>query len=282
MKLIQDIKELQAQLGEWRAEGDHVALVPTMGNLHVGHMSLVELAREHAERVVVTVFVNPTQFSEIEDFDDYPRTLERDTRRLKQGGADVLLAPDVDMMYPFGIEQCTVVSVPYLSEILCGSIRPGHFAGVTSVVARFFSIVQPDIAVFGQKDFQQQLIIRRMAADLSLPIKIITAPIVRDDDGLAMSSRNSYLSDDERAVAPKLYETLKTLGEQLQAGERNYDELEKGAYAALAMVGFAPDYVAVRRAEDLSNPDRDCDEIVVLAAATLGVTRLIDNVVVTI
>lgn len=282
MQLIQDKQELQAQLSEWRVAGEHIALVPTMGNLHVGHVSLVDLAREHAERVVVTVFVNPTQFGEHEDFEGYPRTLERDTRRLRQIGADILFAPEVDTVYPFGIEHATLVSVPYLSENFCGSIRPGHFDGVTTVVARFFSLVQPAIAVFGQKDYQQQLVIRRMTEDLSLPIKIITAPTVREDDGLAMSSRNSYLSDEQRAVAPKLFETLKAIGDQLQAGQRNYDDLEGDASVALEAAGFVPDYVAIRRAEDLSMPDRDCDEIVVLAAATLGVARLIDNIVVTI
>jgi len=282
MQVIESKQELQEQLDEWRADGEHIALVPTMGNLHAGHVSLVEAAREHAERVVVSVFVNPTQFGEGEDFDEYPRTLERDTRRLRQINADVLFAPDVDTVYPFGIESATVVSVPVLTDEFCGSFRPGHFDGVTTVVARLFALVQPDVAVFGQKDYQQQLVIRHMAADLSLPIEIIVAPTIREDDGLAMSSRNSYLSSEERAVAPKLHATLVGVGEELQNGKRNFEELEEQAGEYLRSLGFRTDYVAVRRAEDLSIPTRDCDEIVVLAAVHLGATRLIDNIVVTI
>lgn len=282
MQVINDKEELQELLLEWRTEGEHVALVPTMGNLHSGHASLVEIAREHAERVVVTVFVNPTQFGEGEDFDEYPRTLERDTRRIKKMRADVLFAPSVEDVYPFGIDQATIVSVPYLTDNFCGSFRPGHFDGVTTVVARFFALIQPDVAVFGQKDYQQQLVIRRMAADLSLPVTIVAAPTIREEDGLAMSSRNSYLTDDERSVAPRFYETLRGIGHELQNGKRDFEGLEEQATAALAAHGFEPEYVAVRRAEDLSIPARDCDEIVVLAAVRLGNTRLIDNVVVTI
>lgn len=282
MIIIESKGELREQLIEWRHDSEHVAVVPTMGNLHAGHISLVEIAREHAERVVVTVFVNPTQFGEGEDFEDYPRTFERDSRRLKTVAADVLFAPSVETMYPFGLENATRVVVPGLTENFCGSFRPGHFDGVTTVVARLFSIVQPDVAVFGQKDFQQQLVIRRMVDDLNLPIRIVTAPTVREDDGLAMSSRNAYLSDEQRRVAPALYRTLSTIGEELQSGKRNYAELEQRAMRALDDAGFAPEYVAVRRAMDLSEPDRDCDELVIIAAAQLGKARLIDNIVVTI
>ena len=266
----------------WREDGDHVALVPTMGNLHAGHLSLVDLARQHAERVVVTVFVNPTQFGEGEDFEEYPRTLKRDAQRLKKLDADVLFTPDVDTVYPFGIDKATVVSVPGLTRNFCGASRPGHFDGVTTVVARLFALVQPDIAVFGQKDYQQQLVIRHMTADLSLPIRIITAPTVREADGLAMSSRNQYLSDAERAVAPQLHASLQAIGTELENGKRDFDALEQAALARLEAAGFVPDYVAIRRAENLEPPDRDCDEIVVLAAAHLGKARLIDNIVVTI
>jgi pantoate--beta-alanine ligase len=266
----------------WRHHDDHVALVPTMGNLHAGHLSLVDLARRHAERVVVTVFVNPTQFGEGEDFEDYPRTLKRDTQRLKKLDADALFTPDVDTVYPFGIDKATLVSVPGLTRNFCGASRPGHFDGVTTVVARLFALVQPDVAVFGQKDYQQQLVIRHMTADLSLPIRIITAPTVREADGLAMSSRNQYLSDAERAVAPQLHASLEAIGTELENGKRDFEALEKAALARLEATGFAPDYVAIRRAESLEPPDRDCDEIVVLAAAHLGKARLIDNIVVTI
>jgi pantoate--beta-alanine ligase len=282
MQVVSTRDELRELHESWRHQGDHVALVPTMGNLHEGHLSLVELARQHAERVVVTVFVNPTQFGEGEDFEEYPRTLKRDTQRLKKLEADVLFTPDVDTVYPFGIDKATVVSVPGLTRNFCGASRPGHFDGVTSVVARLFALVQPDVAVFGQKDYQQQLVIRHMTADLSLPIRIITAPTVREADGLAMSSRNQYLSEAERAVAPQLHASLEAIGSELQSGKRNFDELENAARAKLEAAGFVPDYIAIRRAENLEPPDRDCDEIVVLAAAHLGKARLIDNIVVTI
>ena len=282
MELITERDELRQQLDDWRQHGDHIAIVPTMGNLHVGHASLVELAREHAERVVVTVFVNPRQFGESEDFEEYPRTLERDTLRLRKVGADVLFVPDVDTVYPFGVDNATTVTVPGLSENFCGSFRPGHFEGVTSVVARLFALVQPEVAVFGQKDYQQQIVIRRMADDLNLPVNILVAPTIRDDDGLALSSRNQYLTDEEKTVAPELYRSLTRVGEQLQAGQRNFDELEQEAIAVLEAAGFEPDYFAIRRALDLSTPDRDCDELVVLVAAHLGKARLIDNIVVSI
>jgi pantoate--beta-alanine ligase len=282
MKVIESKSELTELLSEWRHEGEHVAVVPTMGNLHPGHVSLVEIAREYAERVVVTLFVNPTQFDEGEDFEDYPRSIERDTMRLKQVRADALFVPAVETVYPFGLENSTTISVPGLSENFCGSSRPGHFDGVTTVVARLFALVQPDAAVFGQKDFQQQLVIRRMVEDLSLPVTIVTAPTVREEDGLAMSSRNVYLSDAERRIAPVLFATLQAIGEDLQNGKRNFEELEVAAMSTLADAGFKPEYVAVRRALDLSVPDRDCDDLVVLAAAQLGKARLIDNIVVTI
>lgn len=280
--VIHTKQELAEQIAEWRGHDDHVALVPTMGSLHAGHLSLVELAREHAERVIVSIFVNPTQFGEGEDFEDYPRTLERDTRRLKKTSADIIFAPNVDTMYPFGLDKATTVSVPGLTENFCGAARPGHFDGVTSVVARLFAMVQPDIAVFGQKDYQQQLVIRRMTEDLSLPIGIITAPTVRDDDGLALSSRNSYLTDEERAISPLLHATLAKAGADLQNGARNFEDLETAAGERLTDAGFVLDYFAIRRALNLEIPDRDCDDLVVLAAAQLGTARLIDNIVVTV
>lgn len=275
-------QELAERIAEWRQLDEHVALVPTMGGLHAGHLSLVELAREHAERVVVSVFVNPTQFAEGEDFDEYPRTLERDKLRLKKSAADMIFAPDVETIYPFGPEKATTVSVPGLTENFCGATRPGHFDGVTTVVARLFAIVQPDVAVFGQKDYQQQLVIRRMTEDLSLPVSIITGETVRADDGLALSSRNGYLSDEEREVAPILYQTLCFVGQELQSGRRNFEELEATAVERLVAAGFEVDYFAIRRALDLETPDRDCDELVVLTAARLGPARLIDNIVVSI
>ena len=282
MQITSSKSELREQIREWRHHDEHIALVPTLGNLHAGHISLIEQARQHAERVVVSVYVNPTQFGEDEDFEDYPRTLERDTRRLKQIGADVLFVPTDETVYPFGHDCATVVAVPGLTENFCGASRPGHFDGVTSVVARLFALVQPDVAVFGQKDYQQQVVIRYMAEDLGLPIRIITANTVREDDGLAMSSRNQYLSDEERVLAPQLYEALSEIGSALQSGERDFKNLEKSAIKRLEKAGFDIEYVAVRRAQNLAIPDRDCDELVVLAAVHLGNARLIDNVVVTI
>jgi len=282
MQVITGKNELREQLRDWRHHDDHVALVATLGNLHTGHIKLVELAREHAERVVVSVYVNPTQFGEDEDFEDYPRTLERDTLRLKQVGADVLFIPDDEVVYPFGHDCATVISVPGLTENFCGASRPGHFDGVTTVVARLFALVQPDVAVFGQKDYQQQLVIRFMTEDLSLPIRIITAETVREADGLAMSSRNQYLTDEDRAVAPLLYEVVAEVGAALQNGKRDFEDLEKTAIGHLEKAGFSIDYFAVRRAQNLAPPDRDCDELVVIAAVHLGAARLIDTIVVTI
>lgn len=282
MQLVHSKDELAERLAERRRNDEHIALVPTMGNLHAGHIALVELAREYAERVVVSIFVNPTQFGEGEDFDEYPRTLERDQRRLKMTAADFIFAPAVETVYPFGVKNATTVSVPGLTENFCGASRPGHFDGVTTVVARLFALVQPDVAVFGQKDYQQQLVIRRMAEDLGLPVSIITSETIREDDGLALSSRNSYLNDKQRVVAPGLYEVIRSTSEELQNGRRNFDELESVARRRLLDAGFEVDYFAIRRAQNLEVPNRDCDDLVVLAAAQLGEVRLIDNVVITV
>lgn len=282
MLVVHTREELAEHIAEWRHHDEHVALVPTMGNLHKGHLALVDLAREHAERVIVTIFVNPTQFGEGEDFEEYPRTLERDKRHLKKTPADLIFAPNVETMYPFGLDLATKVVVPGLTDNFCGASRPGHFDGVTTVVARMFAMVMPDVAVFGQKDYQQQLVIRHMARDLSLPISVITGETVRDDDGLALSSRNAYLSDEERTTAPVLFETLSAVGAALQSGRRDFAELEKESAARLEDAGFKVDYFAVRRAQNLETPDRDCDDLVLLVAARLGKVRLIDNIIVTI
>jgi len=279
---VSSSESLREALGDWRRDGEHIALVPTMGNLHDGHLSLVTLAREHAERIVVSIFVNPTQMSEDEDFEQYPRSLERDRRRLKRVNADLLFVPDIDTMYPFGLDNATSVTVPVLTADFCGAFRPGHFDGVTSVVSRLFSIVQPDVAIFGQKDYQQQLVVRRLVEDLRVPLTVVSAPTKREDDGLALSSRNQYLSEEQRGVAPTLYSVLQGIGKDLQAGKRNFEELEKQAMAVLTDSGFDPEYVGIRRAENLEKPDRDNDEIVVLAAARLGNARLIDNILVSI
>jgi pantoate--beta-alanine ligase len=277
---VSTAEALREQLDDWRHAGDHIALVPTMGSLHEGHLSLVEIAREHAERVVVSIFVNPKQFAESEDFGEYPRTIERDRRRLKKAKADLIFVPEVETIYPFGIDNATSVTVPALTSEFCGAFRPGHFDEVTTVVSRLFSLVQPDVAVFGQKDYQQQLIIQRMVQDLSMPIQIICGETQREEDGLAMSSRNQYLSDEERVIAPKMHETLDEIGRGLESGQRNYEELESAAFEKLKSLGFEPQYVSIRRAANLEMPDRDCDELVVLVSAYLGKARLIDNLVV--
>lgn len=282
MIVVHSKKELDEQLDDWRRQDEHIALVPTMGNLHAGHLSLVSLACEHAEKVVVSIFVNPTQFGEADDFDEYPRTLERDTRRLKTSGADLIFVPDIETMYPFGLKDATTISVPRITENFCGASRPGHFDGVTSVVARLFALVQPDTAIFGQKDYQQQLVIRHMSLDLNLPVSIITGETVREDDGLAMSSRNQYLSEEERAIAPLLYDVISSVGSELQNGRRDFEKIEDESITKLTEGGFEVDYFSIRRAQNLEIPDRDCDELVVLAAVQLGKARLIDNIVVTI
>jgi len=280
LQVVNTVEELREQLAEWRHAGDHIVLVPTMGNLHEGHLSLIKIAREHGERVVVSIFVNPTQFGKDEDLDSYPRTLERDKRLLQRARVDLLFAPDVQTMYPFGIENATTVSVPALSGLLCGSFRPGHFEGVTTVVNRLLGMVQPDVAVFGQKDYQQQLVIRRMVADLGMPVQVITAPTVREDDGLARSSRNHYLTDAERAVAPKLYAAISEIGNALSSGSTDFTSLETAAMQQLEAAGFQPEYVSIRCAADLEPPDEATTDFVVLAAAWLGKARLIDNIVI--
>jgi pantoate--beta-alanine ligase len=280
LDVITDKESLREQLQDWRQAGEHIALVPTMGNLHDGHLSLIEIARENAERVVVTVFVNPTQFGKDEDFEGYPRTLELDKRKVKRAKGDLLFVPDLETMYPFGIDSAASVTLPVLTAELCGEVRPGHFDGVTSVVTRLFGLVQPDVAVFGEKDYQQLAIIKRLVADMSLPVEVISGPTRREEDGLAMSSRNQYLDERERAIAPLLYKTLRDTAKALENGNRDYEALERAAIDALSEAGFAPEYVSIRRAESLEMPDRDTDELVVLGAAKLRRARLIDNVLV--
>jgi len=238
------------------------------------------MAREHAERVVVSIFVNPKQFAEDEGLEDYPRTLERDKRRLKRLNADLIFVPDVETMYPFGTDNATSVTVPVLTDELCGAFRPGHFDGVTTVVSRLFGLVQPDVAVFGQKDYQQQLIIRRMVEDLCLPVQVFVGPTVREEDGLAKSSRNQYLSEDERAIAPGLFAAITETGERLKNGDRHFEELETQAMNELGNSGFEPEYVSIRRAGDLGEPNQGSGELVILASAWLGDARLIDNLVI--
>ncbi len=277
MKLVHEVAQLRAKVAGWRRDSLEVAFVPTMGNLHAGHLALIEEARRHAERVVSSLFVNPMQFGEGEDFEAYPRTLEEDRARLEAVGTDLLFAPPVEVMYPRPAEEQTRVAVPGLSDILCGASRPGHFVGVATVVCKLFNLVQPDVAVFGKKDYQQLMVIRRMVEDLNLPIEIIGLDTVREADGLAMSSRNGYLSAEERDRAPLLYQCLQQSAEQIAAGADDFEMLRREAEQRLRGGGFRPDYFTVRSARDLSDADANDRELVLLAAAYLGKARLIDN-----
>lgn len=277
MKLIHAVNDLREQVAKWHRDGLTVGFVPTMGNLHDGHLALVDEAFRHADRVLVSVFVNPMQFGEGEDFDNYPRTLDEDRKALEAHDANLLFAPGVDEMYPRPQSEQTRVEVPGLSDILCGASRPGHFTGVATVVCKLFNMVQPDIAVFGEKDYQQLLVIRHMVRDLAMPVEIFSCPTVREPDGLAMSSRNSYLTGEQRRIAPKLHAMLEETGIALLQGHRDFTALEAQAAEALANVGFEVDYFTIRESETLSTPGPECDELVILAAARLGRPRLIDN-----
>ncbi|MCP5141623.1 MAG: pantoate--beta-alanine ligase [Chromatiales bacterium] len=277
MKVVEGISALRSQVRAWRAAGERVVLVPTMGNLHAGHLRLVEVGREHGERIVASVFVNPTQFGAGEDFDKYPRTLDADAKGLQGAGADLLFAPPTEAIYPGGVASATIVEPPpELANILCGAFRPGHFRGVATVVAKLFNLVQPDVAVFGEKDFQQLMIIRRLTTDLNFPIDIVGVPTVREADGLAMSSRNGYLSVDERAIAPALHGCLVDAADRLRAGVL-IDDVECGTIRAVDGAGLRCEYVSVRRAADLGDPGPSDKNLVILVAARLGAARLIDN-----
>jgi pantoate--beta-alanine ligase len=278
MNQFQDINALQEQIQAWRALGERIALVPTMGNLHEGHLRLIDEAKQHADRCVVSIFVNPTQFGPSEDFAAYPRTPDEDCALLEARETDAVFLPTVEMMYPHGEAVSTSITVPEeLANILCGASRPGHFNGVATVVTKLFNLVQPDVAVFGEKDYQQLLVIRRMVADLNIPVEIIGQATIREANGLAMSSRNRYLSDEQRGQAAQLYVSLQVCCERLQAGERDIATIEAMAVEQLEAAGFEPDYVSIRRAADLGLPGAADKELVILAAAGLGKARLIDN-----
>jgi pantoate--beta-alanine ligase len=281
MDTVETVAELRAAVAGLRRRGLPVGFVPTLGNLHAGHLSLVDLARARgAGAVVASIFVNPLQFGPQEDFAAYPRTFEEDCAALISRGTELLFAPSLEVMYPGDQAAATRVEVPGLSTILCGHFRPVHFGGVTTVVSRLFNMVQPDLAVFGEKDYQQLIIIGRMTQDLAFPIEIVPAPTVREADGLAMSSRNRYLSADERRVAPELQRTLRAAAAAVAAGERPLAAIEERAQGRLEAAGFRPEYVAVRDAATLAEPGPDRRRLIVLAGAWLGKTRLIDNVAV--
>ena len=268
---------VRERVQRWRADGARIAFVPTMGNLHSGHISLIEAARRGADRFVASIFVNPMQFGPNEDFAHYPRTAAKDAAMLSAAGCDLMFMPDAREIYPDGFERATRVEVPELSRILCGQFRPGHFEGVTTVVARLFNIVAPDVAVFGEKDYQQLTIIRRMVADMCYPIEIVAAPTVREADGLAMSSRNQYLTAAERRIAPRLYGALQDAVRRVAAGDRDVAGIEHAGSLELEAAGMQSEYFAIRAARTLGVPQDAAEELVVLAAARLGKARLIDN-----
>ena len=274
--IVQDLDALRARVAGWKREGLRVGLVPTMGNLHPGHYTLIEALKPHVDRIVASVFVNPTQFGPNEDFDRYPRTPEADAHGLDDAGCDLLWLPSAETMYPLGVENAVKVSVPGVTETLDGAARPGHFDGVATVVARLFNQVQPDVAAFGKKDYQQLAVIQQMVRDLAFPIQILGGSIVRESDGLAMSSRNQYLGEAERPVASRIRQALLLMRDATVAGKPRA-EVEAAAIEQLAASGYVVDYAAIRR-PDLSEPaDAEQGSKVALIAARLGKTRLIDN-----
>lgn len=276
MQDLRSISEVRDCIRALRSRRGSIGFVPTMGNLHRGHFALVEHALRRCGAAVASIYVNPLQFGETEDFGSYPRTLDADRAALEQLGVAALFVPDESTMYPRGAARQTRVVVPELGEILCGAHRPTHFQGVTTVVARLLNIVAPDVAVFGRKDYQQLVIIRRMAADLAMPVEIDGVETARAGDGLALSSRNQYLTDEERAVAPGLYRVLQDCASRIRSGVE-IDEARRQGLAALGEMGFRPDYLEVRNQDDLSRPNGEDPKLVVLAAAHLGRARLIDN-----
>lgn len=277
---VETARALRERVAAWKRDGARVGFVPTMGNLHAGHLSLVALAREHADRVVASVFVNPTQFGPNEDFARYPRTLEADATQLAQAGCDLLFAPTVAEMYPHGTDGHVRVEVPALGATLDGEFRPGHFSGVATVVAKLFGLVQPDVAVFGQKDYQQLLVVRRLVADLALPIAIVAGATQREADGLALSSRNQYLTADERPRAALISATLQEAAAHVARGDAIAD-IERAGRERLEHAGFRVDYVSIRDAGDLGEPSAGRRTgLVALVAARLGTTRLIDNLLI--
>ena len=278
METLTTTTALRERIRAQRAQGQRIAFVPTMGNLHAGHLQLVRHAKAIADYVVASIFVNPMQFGPNEDYATYPRTLDTDKAALQDEATDLLFVPDVQEIYGGDPGQVTRVEVPGFEGDLCGRFRPGFFTGIATVVAGLFNRVQPDIAVFGEKDYQQLVMIKRMVRDLCMPVEVCGVGIVREADGLAMSSRNSYLGTTERVRAVRLYQVLKEVKAALEGGVNDLAALEQAALVSLSESGFKPDYVSIRRQGDLRVPDPGATELIVLAAATLGATRLIDNI----
>jgi pantoate--beta-alanine ligase len=277
MQTITRISELREVVTEWRLGRESIAFVPTMGNLHMGHASLMAAAHLHGRRVISSIFVNPLQFGPSEDFSAYPRTPDDDGNLLREYGVDALFNPSVDEMYPQGSVGSTVIDVPGLTDVLCGAVRPGHFQGVATVVVKLLCLVQPDVAIFGEKDYQQLTVIRRVVQDLNVPVQIVGAPTVRAEDGLALSSRNRYLDLEERAKAPALYRALDQARRRLESGDTAFAAIEAEGLAAIGAAGIKPDYFEVRTADRLDRPSDTDVDLVVLTAGRLGKARLIDN-----
>ena len=282
MKSIFDVESLRVQSKTWRLSGLTVAIVPTMGNLHSGHLSLLNKAKDLADRTIVSIFVNPIQFGVGEDYDSYPSTIKEDLQKLEMAGVDTAFMPDLKELYPGGTEVDTRITVPEISDILCGEYRKGHFSGVTTVVAKLLINSMPDYALFGEKDFQQVLVIRRMVVDMLLPVQIVSMPTCRETDGLAMSSRNRYLSQQEREKSPAIYSTLQSAVERLRTGAFTVEEIEQEGVISLTEMGMKVEYFSIRRQKDLLPVDSIDREIVILTAVWLGSARLIDNLKVTL
>lgn len=278
MRTVHSLKELRTILRGYRRQGKTIGLVPTMGNLHEGHISLVRKATEAADVVVTSIFVNPMQFGAGEDLDTYPRTLAEDQEQLEAAGNTLVFAPGVEEVYPDGLARQTQVVVPEVSDGHCGASRPGHFEGVATVVTMLFNMVQPDIAVFGEKDWQQLAVIRKLTRDLVLPVEIVGAPTVREADGLAKSSRNGYLTPDERKIAPVVYQSLQEAAQAVSSGRTDFETIEAEARAKLSDAGLRPDYFNIVNSQSLKPASPDDTDITLLVAAFLGTTRLIDNV----
>lgn len=279
MQIVETLSDLRAQISAWRDQQLRIAFVPTMGNLHQGHLSLVQRAQDIADKVVVSIFVNPLQFDDKADLQAYPRTLQQDIHQLSGIHCDLLFTPSAALIYPRGMADQTKVAVPGVDDKLCGKMRPGHFDGVATVVTKLFNLVQADVALFGEKDYQQLLMIRRMVDDLNLMIDIVAVPTCREQDGLAMSSRNRYLSVAERAIAPQLHQCLLDLAQALQAGASDWSQLLQAGLQQLETAGFTPEYLEICRANDLQPAIAGTDsQLRILAAARLGQARLIDNI----
>ena len=281
MEVVKTIKQTRTMVADAKKAGKKVALVPTMGNLHDGHLALIDEAKKHADFIVCSSFVNPTQFGPKEGFDKYPRTGLQDQQKLTFKSVAILFSPPEYEIYPFGRNQ-TTVEVPHITKTLCGAARPGHFSGVTTVVSKLFNIIQPDFAIFGEKDFQQLVVIKKMVRELFYPIDILSIPTVREADGLALSSRNSFLNTADRTLAPQLYATLSSVKYKMLAGDREFTKLAEEALKRLSDKGFTTDYFEIRDAETLERPSEGSTHLVLLGAVTLGNTRLIDNISLTL